>query len=165
MSPMLRRHVGVGRAVATHLGTARMAGHAATSDEDLDRARGDADIGPLADELIGNAVVVALDLEVVVDADLGPLPGRELVWPVRQRLQGRSVDRLEDAASAAFELSEGPVVQPFDRSAIAALASAIEKNVRLRRAARIQRSATWTPTSTLALSRGLRERAGMIAVP
>ena len=48
---------------------------------------------------------------------------------------------------------------------MAALASAIEKNVRLRRAARIQRSATWTPTSTLALSLGLRERAGMMAVP
>src|SRR5664279_4021455 len=114
MSPMVGRHVALDRAVATDLGAARMAGHPAASDEDLDRARTDADIGPLAHELVWNAVVVAVDLEVVVDADLGPLPGRELVGPVRQRLQRRSIDREKDASPGAFELSEGPVVEPLE---------------------------------------------------
>ena len=89
-----------------------VAGHPAATNEDLDGARADPDLGPLADELVWDAVVVAVDLEVVVDADLGPLPGSELVGPGRQRLQCRPVDRVEDAAPAAFELSEGPVIQP-----------------------------------------------------
>ena len=48
---------------------------------------------------------------------------------------------------------------------MAALASASEKNRRFLSLARIHRSTTWTPTSTLALSRGLRGRAGITAVP
>jgi hypothetical protein len=114
MSPMVGRHVRVVGAVATDRGTPGMACHPAATDEDLDRRGRDADLGPLADELIGHAVVVAVDLDVVVDADLGPLPGRELVWPIRQWPESRRIDREKDAAPAAFELSEGPVVQPLE---------------------------------------------------
>jgi len=46
-----------------------------------------------------------------------------------------------------------------------AFSSASEKKRWLRWRARIQRSTTRTATSTLALSRGLRGRAGGIAVP
>jgi len=49
--------------------------------------------------------------------------------------------------------------------AIAPFSSVSEKKRWLRRRARIQRSTTCTPTSTLALSRGRRGRAGRIAVP
>jgi hypothetical protein len=45
------------------------------------------------------------------------------------------------------------------------LSSSSEKKVCLRRRARIQRWTTRTATSTFALSRGLRGRAGTIAVP
>jgi hypothetical protein len=48
---------------------------------------------------------------------------------------------------------------------MATLSSMIEKNVRLRSLAMIQRVATYTPASTLALSRGLRGRAGIMTVP
>jgi len=41
------------------------------------------------------------------------------------------------------------------RARMAALSSASEKKRRCRNRARIQRPTTWTPTSTLALSRGL----------
>jgi hypothetical protein len=50
-------------------------------------------------------------------------------------------------------------------SRITALASARENKRQLRSRARIQRSANSTPASTLALSRGLRGRVGMIATP
>jgi hypothetical protein len=45
------------------------------------------------------------------------------------------------------------------------LSSAREKNVRWRRRARIHRSTNRTPASALALSRGLRTRAGTTATP
>jgi hypothetical protein len=48
---------------------------------------------------------------------------------------------------------------------IARLSSLSEKNVWWRSAARIQRSTSNTPASTLALSLGRRTRAGRIAVP
>ena len=106
--------MGVGRAVATNCSAPNVARHAAAANEDLDRARTDADIGPLAHELEWNAVVVAVDLEVIVDADHGPLPGGELVGPRRERAESWSIDRLKDAAPAPFELAEGPVVEPFE---------------------------------------------------
>src|ERR1035437_1720010 len=112
MSPMTRRHVSVGSGVAAVLTAPGMARHAAAIDEDLDHRGADADVRPLADELVWNAVVVVVDLEVVVDADLGPLPGGELVGPGRKRAESRSIDRLKDAAPRPIELSEGPVVQP-----------------------------------------------------
>jgi hypothetical protein len=48
---------------------------------------------------------------------------------------------------------------------MAALSSASEKKVRFLSAASTQRSTICTPTSTLALSRGLRTRAGITATP
>ena len=50
-------------------------------------------------------------------------------------------------------------------ASIAALSSVSEKNCRSRKEARIQRSRINTLFSTLALSRGLRTRAGRIATP
>jgi hypothetical protein len=51
------------------------------------------------------------------------------------------------------------------QSRIASFSSVIERNWRLRSLAMIQRVASSTATSTLALSRGLYGRAGTIAVP
>ena len=53
----------------------------------------------------------------------------------------------------------------INSSSIAAFNSLSEKNCRLRKRARIQRSTICTPVSTLDLSRGLRTRAGKIATP
>jgi hypothetical protein len=59
----------------------------------------------------------------------------------------------------------GRALSAASSSAIAAFNSASEKKRRWRRRARIQRSTISTATSTLALSRGLRTRAGKIVVP
>jgi hypothetical protein len=132
-----------------------VARHPPAADEHLDRARAGADVGPLAHEGIRDAVVVALVLDVIIDAHLRPLPGRVLVRGRRQRAQGRPIELREQARPRPWELLEWPVVQPGDALADRPVRLGREKNVRLRRAARIQRSAMRTPVSTFALSRGL----------
>jgi len=46
---------------------------------DLDRVGADAQINALTDQPIGNRVVLALELDVIIEKDLGTLPGRVLV--------------------------------------------------------------------------------------
>src|SRR5438093_5363129 len=48
---------------------AAMGGDAAAVAEDLDHRRGGADVDALADERVGDAVVVLVELEVIVDVD------------------------------------------------------------------------------------------------
>jgi hypothetical protein len=120
-----------------------MRSHALVLVVDLDRQLGSADVDLFVDEGVGDAVVVFFELDVVVDVDAGLLPDRKFVGLFGQRLQGRPVQLLKELAARALEL----------------------KKVQLRRRARIQRSTTWTPTSALALSLGLRTRVGMTAMP
>ena len=82
-----------------------MAGHPPSLREDLDRGGAQAHLHPLADQLVGDAVAVAVDLDVVVDVDGGHLPGGELVGLRRQRPQRRSVDLLEEALRATRRAS------------------------------------------------------------
>jgi hypothetical protein len=81
---------------------------------------------------------------------------------------GRRAGRSSSANRLARDPSsflKGRALSQATRSRIARFASARLKNRRLRSAARIQRSASRTPCSTFALSRGLCGRAGMTAVP
>jgi hypothetical protein len=80
------------------------------------------------------------------------------------RRAGRSISAKRLAREPSSFLN-GRSFSQATRSPIARFASAREKNVRFRRAAAIQRSAMRTPASTLALSRGLYGRAGMMAQP
>jgi hypothetical protein len=83
--------------VSPHGGAAEVARHPPPADEDLDRGGRGADVGALPDELIGDAVVVAPPLDVVVDVDLRLLPGRVLVRALRERLQRRPVELRKEA--------------------------------------------------------------------
>ena len=111
----------------------------------------------LADELVGHRVVVAVELDVVVDVDLGLPPGRELVaarWAAAAGPGGRAARTARLVEPSIF--LNGPALITVDAArAIAALASAREVKRRCRSRAMIQRSASSTPASTLALSRGL----------
>jgi hypothetical protein len=91
---------------------AEMAGNPPAAAEDLHCVRTQADLAALTGELIGNAVVMAVDLEVVIDADLRHLPDAELVGPIRKRLQRRPVETLEQTAAASRQLLEGAVIEP-----------------------------------------------------
>jgi hypothetical protein len=76
-----------------------------------DRGR-DADVAPLADELIGHAVPVAVDLDVVVDVDRGGLPDRVLVGLRGQGPQGRPIELGEQAETAPRQLPKRARVEP-----------------------------------------------------
>src|SRR5579883_319942 len=78
--------------------------------EDLDRVRGDPKIHALADEVVGNRVVVALVLDVIVEEHLGALPGGELVALQRERPQRRALELEEAAATRTGLARERPVV-------------------------------------------------------
>ena len=91
---------------------AEMAGNPPAAAEDLHCVRTQADLAALTGELIGNAVVMAVDLEVVIDADLRHLPDAELVGPIRKRLQRRPIQALEQTVAASRQLLEGAVIEP-----------------------------------------------------
>ena len=80
---------------------------------------------------------------------------------------GRSAGRSSDSNRACRLPSifwNGRALISATHSLIAAFASATEKNLRSRSRAMIHRSASRTPDSALALSRGLYARAGMTAI-
>jgi len=51
-----------------------MEGDSLALEEGLDRGVGETDIDPFVDQPVGDAVVVVIDLDVVIDTDLGPAP-------------------------------------------------------------------------------------------
>ena len=105
-----------------------------------------------------------VDLDVIIDVDARVTPVGVDVAIARERLQRRPIEPLEERARhrAAFI---GRSLRSVSSSAIRAFNAARVKKVSFRSRARIQRSATWTATSTFALSRGFAGRAGTIAVP
>jgi hypothetical protein len=54
---------------------------------------------------------VGIELDVVVDVDLGGLPAADLIARGRQRLERRGVELLKALALPAGKLLEGPLVQ------------------------------------------------------
>ena len=60
-------------------------GHLLVAVKALDAVFGDSHIELLFDQLVGNAVIVALDFNVVIDVDSGLFPFGKLVAPGGQR--------------------------------------------------------------------------------
>src|SRR6266508_2908475 len=117
--------------------------------EELDGGGGQAGVDVLVQEGVGDGVVMAVDLDVVVDVDAGvdrPLAVDEGLGG--ERAQRRLVDALEELAAAGAVQAHGAGVE------IRALRAARAKKVSCRRRARIHRVTTKTPASALALSRG-----------
>ncbi len=80
--------------------------------EQLDDAGGQADIDLLPCEAVGHRVVMADDLDVVVDADSYYLPFGELVAACRQWPQRGPVQFGKGGLAAAGQLLEGPGIEP-----------------------------------------------------
>jgi hypothetical protein len=111
MGAVRRRHVlGRGGEAAAH-GALGVAGHALVRREVLQQLPGDAHVDVGADQPVRHAVVVGLELDVVVDVDLGRLPAANGIVLWWQRPKRWGFERLEGAASAAGQLLEGPVVE------------------------------------------------------
>jgi hypothetical protein len=94
------------------------------------------------------------------------LPLGVYVWLGGQGPQRWTVEALEERAPRARQLLEGPRIELLQQSQQCLIElGPSEKNWAWRSRGKHQRSTTCTPTSTLALSRGRRTRAGMTATP
>ena len=127
---------------------------------------GDPRFDLLADQGMRHRVVVVVELDVVIEAgDPCPFEFGVLESGARQRPQRRPVERVEPAAARALELLERSVVEFAEQLPDRGIQLGQREKRRWRSRARIQRSTSSTPASTLALSRGLRGRAGSTAQP
>ena len=159
------RHVRRDRTVAAFEGGAPVAGHAFALVEEFHHLGTQADLELLLDQRVGHRVVVAFDFDVVIDIDAGEFPLGIFIGLRGQGPEGGAVERLKQLCREPGSFLKGRALSAGRRGWRAALTSAREKKVWCRSRARIQRSTTCTPTSTLALSRGLAARAGMTAKP
>jgi len=82
-----------------------------------------------------------LHFHVIVDVDAGRLPLTELITGSRQGLQRRLVQLREQRRTAALAFPERPLIESRQQLGDGLLTSPSEKNLRLRKAATIQR---WT---------------------
>src|SRR4051794_16023625 len=123
--------------------------------EDLDGGGRDPGLDLLARQGMRNAVVVLGDLDMVVEPHPAALPLGVLVGLGWQGREGRAFDLLEELASRGPQPRSGRSLRSSRSVRMASLRAASEKKRRLRKRARIQRPTICTPTSTLALSRGL----------
>src|SRR5690606_477060 len=105
--PMGRGPVGRSRDVLTLSGKSPMGSHPDVVVEDLNRGIREASLHLRVDEGVGNAVVVLLDLDVIVDVDRAPLPMPDLVALRGEGPKQRTVELFEKLAPAHPELLEG----------------------------------------------------------
>ena len=120
VTPMARRHVlGDCRVLAVAAG-AQMRGDPLALDEDLDGSAGEPHLDLVAREAVGHAVEMALDLDVVIDADPAHAPFGKHIGLDRQGLELRPVELFEelpagDAEPADRALLVEPLQQLADR--------------------------------------------------
>ena len=94
---------------------APMGGDPFTAVEELDGVGADAGVELEFHQLIRNAVVVAFDLDVVVDVDAHFLPGGEDVRAGRQGTERRLFEFLEQCASGPREFLKRPLVERYQQ--------------------------------------------------
>ena len=108
------RCVGRERALAV---APQVGGNASTVVEDLHGLGREAYLDLLANELIGHAVEVATDLDVIVDVHTCALSFGELVAGRRQRPEGWPVHSFEEGPTRALELLEGTIIECIEEPA------------------------------------------------
>jgi hypothetical protein len=85
-----------------------MNGDALALMENLDAASGQPRLDLGAGEAVGDRIIVGVDVDVIVDADPPHAPLAVFVRLVRQRLERRPIDFLEQLATGGF-VSRSPV--------------------------------------------------------
>jgi len=108
---MGRRHVRIDRGVPALVAAPDMAGDAHALVEHLHRVRSDAGIDLLTGKAIRHRVIMAMDLDVIVDADTPALPVGIGIPRGRQCLERRLVDGLECLPAAAGQFLEGAGIE------------------------------------------------------
>ncbi len=92
-----------------------MGGDALTSGEHLDSARRQTDLDLILREAIGHAVIVAVDIDVIIDADPADAPFREHVGFDRQTLEHRLVELFEELPPRHAEPADRPFIVDPDQ--------------------------------------------------
>ena len=166
MRAMRRWHVLGDRCVATAAIRTGVTGYALMTKQHLDCGAGDAQFDFLADQGMRHRVIVVGKLDVVIE----PRDARSLEVGVLERraLQGpqhRSIQQFEPALPAALEFLEGTLIEFAEQLPHRRVEFGQTVKAQCRKRARIQRSTSSTLASTLALSCGLRGRAGKMAQP
>jgi hypothetical protein len=108
---------------------------------------------------------MAGDLDGIVGRHPRPLPFHVRVGCRRQRLEGRLIELLQQRGAAFADMPHNLGIDRRHALADRGVRSASEKNVRLRSFASTKRSTICPATSTLALLRGCRTRAGGATQP
>ena len=95
-------------------GPSHMGRHSPALVEDFDRRGGRARLDPFVHKLIGHAVEIVGDLNVIIDVDATWLPLRQLVPRRGQRLEGGPIKVLEERPSTHADRLHGPEVDRVD---------------------------------------------------
>jgi hypothetical protein len=107
MRPVRLRHVIRDGRVTTGLIAADVEPHARPAQQDVDRRRRQADLDGGVDQGVRDGVIVAVDLDVIIDVDARVAPVGVDVAIAWERLQRRPIKLLEERAprGAAVPLS------------------------------------------------------------
>jgi hypothetical protein len=79
--------------------------------QDLDRGGCRADLDQFMHQVVGHAVEVGIERDVIVDVDAGARPLAQIEGFHRQRLQGGFVDGSPNCRARSILLTERPVIQ------------------------------------------------------
>ncbi len=110
---MSEGHVGGGGGMSTTEVGSNVGGHALAFEEDFDGGGGELGVDGFPDEATGNAVVMAIDFDVVVDVDLGPFPFGEFIGAVGEGAGGGAVELLEKLPAGLLDFPERTIVEFF----------------------------------------------------
>ena len=91
-----------------------MGGDTLAAVEYFDDGCGETSFERLAGELIGNAVVMPIDLDVIIDVGPDRLPFGHHVALGRQGLKSGTIDTFEQRSPRAFTFAETPMIQAFE---------------------------------------------------
>ena len=94
---------------------AQMGGDPLALGEDLDGRPGQPHLDCSSGEAIGHAVVMAVDIDVIIDADPADAPFGEHVGLDRQGLEHRPIEFLEQLAPGHAEPADRPLLVEADQ--------------------------------------------------
>src|SRR5271157_1208386 len=97
--------------VSSPVMTSPMAGNSAPLEEDLDQSIGEPDIQNLMDQLIGSAVIMVVDFEMVIDIQGSFLPIGIGVEVNRERFQSRLIQGFKQNLAAGIEFLKWTIVE------------------------------------------------------
>lgn len=91
-----------------------VSGDALTVEKDLHGGGGDFCVDGFTDQAAGNAVIVGVNVDVVVDIDFGPFPFGKFVGADRQGEGGGAVDLVEELPTGSLDFPERAVVEGIE---------------------------------------------------